>query len=241
MLVIPAVDILDGKVVRLEQGDERRSKVYGEDPLELVKTFFANGASLVHVVDLNAAIHGNNEANRLVITKLLHGFSSKIGVQIAGGIKNILDAHSLLELGARRIVIGSLAYSDEEAALSILKAFGPSKSVLALDYDEIGKVRTKGWKKTEKENVESAVVRFSNLGFKTFLLTAIERDGMLTGPDFVTLSRIRKLKTEIRIIASGGLSSDEDLEALSKVSDEAIVGKAIYEGKISAFQIKERN
>ena len=79
----------------------------------------------------------------------------------------------------------------------------PSKSVLALDYDEIGKVRTKGWKKTEKENVESAVVRFSNLGFKTFLLTAIERDGMLKGPDFVTLSRIRKLKTEIRIIASG--------------------------------------
>ena len=239
--MVPAIDLLDRKVVRVEQGDENRRKVYSDDPAGTAESLARRGAALLHVVDLNAAIHGDSETNREVIDNMLSKLGTRIGLEVAGGIRNEENAKSLIQRGARRIVLGSIAYSNLEGALSILKSLGSDKTVLALDYDVSGNVRTKGWKKAESEQVDSAVVRFRGLGFSKFLLTAIDRDGMLAGPDIQTLARIRNLgSSNFTLIASGGVSTDADLSNLASIGiEEVIVGKAIYEGKISSLVVGE--
>ncbi|MDG6997260.1 MAG: 1-(5-phosphoribosyl)-5-[(5-phosphoribosylamino)methylideneamino] imidazole-4-carboxamide isomerase [Nitrososphaerota archaeon] len=241
MMVVRAIDILDGMVVRVEQGDENRQKVYSQNPVDVAKGLAERGVFLIHVVDLNAAIHGDSDTNRDAIDRMLRELGNRVGFEVAGGIKDLANARSVLQRGARRIVIGSIAYSNLGEALSILKSLGSEKTVLALDYDSNGRVRTKGWKRAESEVVDSAVLRFSDLGYSIFLMTAIQKDGMLAGPDVETLSRIRKLKTSnpFKMIASGGVSTDDDLARLAKIGmDEAIVGKAIYEGKISSLKLR---
>ncbi|MCL5067259.1 MAG: 1-(5-phosphoribosyl)-5-[(5-phosphoribosylamino)methylideneamino] imidazole-4-carboxamide isomerase [Thaumarchaeota archaeon] len=233
------MDLLDSRVVRVEQGDERRLKVYSDNPVDTAESLVKKGASLIHVVDLNAAIHGDSSVNGRVVEDLLLRLGARARFQVAGGIRDEPLAASLIQLGAERIVLGSLAYSNPVKALSILKRIGSKKTVLALDYGLDGRVRTKGWKKAETESVDLAVNRFLRAGFSIFLLTAIQRDGMLAGPDFDTLVSIAKLKQNAAfdLIASGGVSTDEDLQKLSEIGiDEAIVGKAIYEGRLSSFE-----
>lgn len=239
MLVVPAVDLLDRCVVRVEQGDEKRLKVYSEDPVNTVRNFAKSGASIIHVVDLNAAIRGDPDTNREIIEKMLTELGSSISIQVAGGIRSLEVARRLVEFGAKRIVISSIAYSKPDTALEVLRLFGDNKVVLALDYDVQGRVRTSGWSKQEGESVDSAILRFSKLGFGIFLITAIERDGLLRGPDLETLQKIRALKptsTGAVIIASGGVTSETDVASLARIGiDEAIVGKAIYEGRIPSI------
>jgi phosphoribosylformimino-5-aminoimidazole carboxamide ribotide isomerase len=240
LLVIPAIDVLNQRVVRLERGVETSSKVYSNDPISTARRLAALGASFLHVVDLDAALREDMEINRQIIKELIFELGSITRFQIAGGIRNQSIANSLLELGAARIVIGSMAYSNEEETLTILKKNGPAKVVLALDYDANGRVRTRGWKRTESEGVQSAFSRFSNYGFELFLLTAIELDGTLSGPDLNTLAKISKLRTKdkIKIIASGGISSYEDLLNLYKIGcDEVIIGRALYDEKITQTRI----
>lgn len=235
LLIVPAVDLLDRCVVRVEQGDEKRAKIYSNDPTVTVRSFAENGASLVHMVDLNAAIRKDFQTNRQTVEKIINDLGRSVGIQIAGGIREISAVKRLLEMGAKRVVLSSLAYSNLEAAIEILETFGLERIVLALDYDSSRKVRTSGWLKQEGETVESAIVRFSKLGFTQFITTATARDGMMRGPDLETLENIKKIKvsTPIRIIASGGITSMQDVNALTKIGmDEAIVGKAIYEGMI---------
>lgn len=229
------MDLLDRCVVRVEQGDEKRAKVYSKDPTAMVRSFVDNGASLVHVVDLNGAIRKDFETNRPTVEKIITDLGRTVGIEIAGGIREISTVKRLLEMGAKRVVLSSLAYSNLGATIKILETFGPQKIVLALDYDSSGNVRTSGWLKQEGESVESAIIRFSKLGFTQFVTTATARDGMMKGPDIETMEEIRKIKgsNPIRIIASGGITSLQDIESLSKIGmDEAIVGKAIYEGMI---------
>ncbi len=229
------MDLLDRCVVRVEQGDEKRAKVYSKDPTAMVRSFVDNGASLVHVVDLNGAIRKDFETNRPTVEKIITDLGQSVGIEIAGGIREISTVKRLLEMGAKRVVLSSLAYSNLGATIKILETFGPQKIVLALDYDSSGNVRTSGWLKQEGESVESAIIRFSKLGFTQFVTTATARDGMMKGPDIETMEEIRKIKgsNPIRIIASGGITSLQDIESLSKIGmDEAIVGKAIYEGMI---------
>lgn len=231
---MPAVDLIDRCVVRVEQGDQNRKKVYSDDPLKTIKDFENNGATLVHVVDLNAAISNDPETNKEVIAKILAGAKST-SIQLAGGIRSVETVRRLLEEGAQRVVISSIAYSKPDEAFEILQTFGAGRIVLALDYDSSGTVRTAGWSKREGETVQSALSRFSRLGFNYFLTTAVQRDGLLQGPDLTTLAMLRRENSPstAKIIASGGISSEEDIAQLSKIGmDEAIVGKAIYEGRL---------
>lgn len=228
------MDLLDRCVVRIEQGDQERKTVYSDDPLGMIKEFTDRGARLIHVVDLNAAIRNDRDTNNNLVSQILA--KSECGIQVAGGIRSLDDARQKLERGAKRVVLSSIAYSKPDEAFAILQMLGAGCVVLALDYGENFMVRTSGWSRQEKERVFEAVSRFSKLGFNYFLTTSVKRDGLLNGPDFDTLQRLRKENPRgtARIIASGGISTEGDLLRLSKLGiDEAIVGKAIYEGRIS--------
>ena len=234
--MVPAIDILNGKVVRARQGQEETAKAYSHDPAGVAEGFLDSGATIVHVVDLNAALHGERARNTEILKYLLSHFqNTKLRIEIAGGLRNEETAKEFLRLGASRIVIGSIAYDDLVSAKSILDSAGTQKVVLALDYDQERFVRSHGWKKKENERIQDALKRFKSFGFSQFLLTSIEQDGMLEGPDIPTLRILRKefpLGTA-RLIASGGVSSDKDLKTLSEIPiDEAVVGKALYEGTI---------
>jgi phosphoribosylformimino-5-aminoimidazole carboxamide ribotide isomerase len=235
MLIVPAVDLLDRCVVRVEQGDQSRKKVYSNDPVNVIRNLARSGAILIHVVDLNSAIRNEPETNKDVIAKILSETEST-SIEMAGGIRDSKTVEALLKGGAKRVVISSLAYSNPDEAYKCLQSFGPESIVLALDYDEESRIRTSGWKEQHSETVYDAISRFSRMGFNYFLTTAVERDGLLRGPDVETLAKLRELnpKGSARLIASGGVSSEQDLVTLSKLGlDEVIVGKALYEGRIS--------
>ena|SRR5579872_6833241 len=234
MIVIPAMDLLEREVVRLEQGDIRKPTVYSGDPSEIVESFQSHGASRIHLVDLNAAVFSDPTTNAPIIDGLLHQAGESIAFQVAGGIRNTSSAASLLARGASNVVLGSLAYSEPEVAKEILSALGPNHVILALDYDRSGFVRTRGWAKAENERVDSAFHRFSDSGFRQFLFTSIDRDGLMAGPDLETLARLKDgSPSGSKIIASGGVASVEDIASLGKLSlDGVIVGKAIYENSI---------
>jgi phosphoribosylformimino-5-aminoimidazole carboxamide ribotide isomerase len=235
MIVIPAIDLFGGNVVRLEKGDLNRAHVYSRDPLETAKKFVASGATVIHIVDLDAAIRGDADQNKLVIDLLLGQIVHATCLQIAGGIRQVETARRLIDRGAKRIVIGSVAYSSPEISLEILNSLGSEAVVLALDYDLRGRVKTMGWKTEQVETALDAVARFSKLGFRNFLLTAIERDGMMEGPDVENLEIFKKsLGDSGKIIASGGVSNVDDLADLERIKvDEAIIGKGLYEEKMS--------
>ena len=234
MIAVPAIDILDGRVVRVKQGEESTAEAYSFDPLKTAQGFFASGAKLLHIVDLNAALHGDSEQNRQVITDILGEMSSNYELQLAGGIRNKQAVKTFISNGASRVVIGSLAYKDPAIAKDILEEYGKDRIVLALDYDALGYVRTGGWKDKSNEQVERALKRFAEFGFEYFLVTSVKQDGMLLGPDFVMLQKLLRISSGKKLIASGGISSTEDLQKLEAIGiSEAIIGKAIYERKIS--------
>ncbi len=245
LIIIPAIDILDGKVVRVKQGREDTARNYSDEPIKVARDFLDNGASIVHVVDLNAAIRGDLSTNRQILQNLLSTLrGSKLRVEIAGGIRNDSIVQEFVQMGASRIVIGSIVYENLDIAKSILDSIGDGRTVLALDYDEGGFVRTHGWKSKENERVEDALGRFKSLGFNQFLITSVKHDGMLQGPDFLTLGKLRsKFRIgNVRLIASGGVSSESDLKTLSQIGvDEVIVGKALYEGTIAKSVLSTYN
>ncbi len=245
MMIVPAIDILDGKVVRVKQGREDTVRNYSNDPVGVARDFLDHGATIVHVVDLNAAIRGDLETNREILRGLLSDLrGSRLGVEIAGGIRNESIVRQYVEMGASRIVIQSLAYEDLDAAKLILDLVGNGRAVLALDYDKEGFVRTHGWKSRENEKVGDALTRFNSLGFNQFLVTSVKHDGMLQGPDIATLGKLRSIsvKGKVRLIASGGVTDENDLRKLSQIGiDEAIVGKALYEGRIAKSILSSYN
>src|SRR5579875_554345 len=243
-LAIPAIDILDGKVVRVRQGEESTAKWYSDSPQETARNFHECGARLVHLVDLNGALHNDRERNRTIIRDILAEFKgTDLKIQIAGGIRSGEVASSAFSQGANRVVVSSLAYRDLNSALALLAEFGAQRVVLALDYDTTGRVRIDGWKAGVEEQVSEALVRFAGFGFTTFLLTSVQSDGTLEGPDFQKLSSINNDGKErgLCLIASGGISSEEDLEKLENLGIcEEIIGKALYEGKVEPTTVFQR-
>jgi phosphoribosylformimino-5-aminoimidazole carboxamide ribotide isomerase len=233
MIVVPAMDLWDRKIVRLEQGDLNRVTVYSEIPPEIAEEFIEYGATKIHLVDLNAAVGLDSKTNNEIIDDLLNGLGTSVDFQVAGGIRALSRASSLSDRGAKSIVLGSIAYSDPPVAKEILSVLGRERVVLALDYDAFGYVKTSGWKKTEDEQVERAIARFLESGFSQFLLTSTSRDGLMRGPDLERLRTLKTVSSGSKITASGGVSSEEDIENLSKIGiEEVIVGKALYEKSI---------
>jgi phosphoribosylformimino-5-aminoimidazole carboxamide ribotide isomerase len=237
MLIIPAIDLYQGKVVRLTKGDPSLSKIYSDNPLEVLKRWEEDGAKLVHVVDLSAAL-GQGD-NAVIIKDILK--KAKAKVQIGGGIRSLDKARELISLGAERVIIGTKGI-DESFLNSLISAIGPEKIALGVDVVH-SNLAIDGWKKETDFNALDFIAYLQFKGIKWVIYTDISRDGTLGGVD---LTMIKELSTfeKINIIVSGGVSSLKDLK---KIKNEAsfvwgvIAGKALYEGKIDLRNINIDN
>ena len=230
MRVIAAIDIMGGNVVRLVKGDPANKKVYGSDAAEIAKKWELAGADMLHVVDLDAALStgSNVEAVQRIVD------SVKIPVQVAGGIRSVEDAEAILTR-ASRVVIGTLAYSDADSVIKLAKKH-PDRIIISIDQSG-GIVMVKGWRESAGITVKDAIAKFREIGIGEFLLTSIERDGTLQGPDIQTLAEA--VRSGVRIIASGGISGVDDIvRAKSAGCSSVILGKAMYDGRISIERAK---
>lgn len=230
MLVIPAIDILGGRCVRLTQGNYNEPTVYADDPVEMAERFAATGAKRMHVVDLDAA--RGSASNRDVISRLLQ--QSDIRVQVAGGVRSEDAVKALLDGGAQWVVMATAAVRDPH--LFERCAFGhPGKVLAALDVrDE--KAAVSGWLDTDPVTLKALVGRWSDLPLAGVILTCIDRDGTLAGPDLDTLGRVRKM-TRHELQYSGGVASVDNIRRVAASGAEAVIlGKALYEGKITLEQ-----
>lgn len=232
MIIIPAIDIIEGKCVRLYQGDFEQSVEVESNPEFQLKRFIEDGAKIVHIVDLDGARHGDNRQFDL-IHRLCS--SSTVPIQVGGGIRNMETVDKLIEAGAERIVLGTAAVEDEVFLKAALEKYEDHIAVGIDAKKEI--VATRGWENlTERHYIEFAKY-LERLGVKTIIYTDISRDGTLTGPN---LEQLQALLNAVgcKVVASGGIKDEDDIKALEEIGiEEAIVGKAIYDGKIA---VKER-
>jgi len=231
--VFPAVDIMDGKVVRLFRGRPETAKAYTSlgDPVAVAKKWEEEGADGLHVVDLDAALsRGDNFATIFEIAQAV-----KIPVHVGGGIRSEETAEKFLNMGVDKIMVGTLAFKSPKILAKLVEKFGDS-IIVALDYGENGKVMIEGWRKNVQLNVENAIRKFLKLKIKTFLLTSVSRDGTLKG---VSVDVVKKACAYegVDVIAAGGVGSLKDLMLLKNVGVYGVViGKALYE---RAFSLKD--
>jgi phosphoribosylformimino-5-aminoimidazole carboxamide ribotide isomerase len=229
MRVIAAVDIMGGSVVRLVKGNPANKVEYSNDPVETAKKWENVGADMLHVVDLDAAF--STGSNSELIAKISEAV--RIPLQIAGGIRSLEKAEEVLSM-ASRVVIGTMAYREPEVIRKLVKK---NAGRVAISVDQIdGMVMVKGWKESTGTRVADAISQFLAIGVDEFLLTSIDRDGTLQGPDIKTLA---DAAVSARIIASGGISSIEDVIRIRSAGCiSVIIGKAMYDGKVSIEKVK---
>ena len=234
--IIPAIDIIDGKCVRLSQGDFATSKVYREDPVEVAKEFEAEGITRLHVVDLDGAKLGR-VSNLAVLEKIVKATSLQI--DFGGGIKTDSEIQQVVDAGVTFVSIGSMAVKDPETFNKWVQTFGPEKFFLGADVRD-GKIAVSGWlEQTGIDAVEfiqeQITKRISNV-----FCTDISKDGLLEGPSLTFYRHLLFACPGLRLVASGGVSSLEDIRQLNQLGCEGvIIGKAIYENKISLKDLKE--
>jgi len=229
LYVIPAIDIMNGRVVRLIKGDPGNIKSYEYlgDPLSLAKRWRLEGASLIHVVDIDAAL-GRGE-NIGIIEEIVK--SIKIPIQVGGGVRSIDKAIHLLDMGIERIVLGSLAFRSPNTVSQLLNDFGWRRIAVALDHLD-GEVMINGWRTSTHKTLKEAIQKFLTIGVRFFLITSIQHDGMMNGPDIKNLSEILNLNANI--IVSGGVRNLDDIIALKNLNIYGvIIGRALYEGLLS--------
>ena len=239
MLLIPAIDIKDGHCVRLEQGDMNRSTVFSEDPAAMAKHWLSKGARRLHLVDLNGAFAGKPK-NEAAIKSILKAVGSDIPVQLGGGIRDLETIERLLDDGISTIIIGTAAVKNPGFLQDACTAFA-GHIMVGLDAKD-GKVATDGWSKLTGHEVIDLAKKFEDYGAEAIIYTDIGRDGMLKG---INLEATVKLAQSVRIpvIASGGLSSKKDIEALCAVEDEGVMGviagRSIYTGDIDLTEAQK--
>ncbi len=236
MRIIPAIDLIDGKCVRLSQGDYNRQRTYSESPLDMAKTMEDAGIQYLHLVDLDGARLG-----KTVHWNILENIANNTNLQVdfGGGLKTSEDLRQAFESGARQVVIGSVSVQNPERVENWGKEFGFERIILAADVHG-KKVATHGWMETSDLELATYISNFSSLGFRYFLCTDIARDGMLNGPAFELYEEIIRQSPKIKLLASGGIRNIGDLTKLREMGlDGAILGKAIYEGKISMNELAQ--
>ncbi len=226
MMIIPAIDIKDGRCVRLRQGKMQDETVYSDVPEQVAKRWEEEGAKLLHVVDLDGAVQGIPK-NFEVIKKILKAV--KIQVQVGGGIRNIAGIETYLNANASRVVLGTAAVLDLQGLQEACRRF-PKKIVVAIDSHQ-GRVAIRGWQEVSDQLATDLAKQIADLPIAGLLMTDIQRDGMLTGPNLNALQAMVNA-TRIPVIASGGVRSIEDIRNLLKIKElyGVIVGKALYEG-----------
>lgn len=243
MEIIPAIDIMSGKCARLIRGDYATKKIYNGDPLRIALAFQNAGIKKLHLVDLDGAKEGKVK-NWKTIEKL--ATFTDLALQAGGGFRTQEDIQRLLRFGPHEVSLGTIALETPQKLKKFLKKFGNEKIVVDVAVKK-GKIHTKGWQKKTKENLIPFLNTFTDLGVKTIICTDISRDGTLKGPNFFLYQTLIKKFPNLRIIASGGITTMRDVRKLSKIGVAgAIIGKAIYEKKISLkdlnpFLIPSRN
>lgn len=236
MEIIPAIDIIDGKCVRLTQGDYDRKTVYNDDPLEVAKAFEAAGIKRLHLVDLDGA-----KAGAVKNWRVLEAVASKtkLVIDFGGGIKTKKGLELVFQAGAAFATIGSLAVKDQRLFSSWLEEYGPEKFILGADVrDE--KIAVSGWLETTAINVIDFIRGYVEKGVTHVFCTDISKDGQMEGPSFDLYEQIIAAFPTLKFIASGGVSSMHDLQELQRIGcSGAIVGKAFYEGKIGLEELSQ--
>jgi len=235
MRIIPAIDIIEGKCVRLLKGDYSTKKIYNENPLEVAKQYEAHGLNYLHLVDLDGA-----KSNHIVNYSVLEEIATKTSLKIdfGGGLKSDKDLKIAFDCGANQITGGSIAIKNQNLFKSWINRYGPEKVILGADFK--GKeIYTHGWTQKSDQNLLNFLKEYSKIGIKYVICTDINKDGSLNGPSINSYKKIISYFPKLKLIASGGVSSIADLEELFNIGCESvIVGKAIYEKKIELKQLE---
>lgn len=227
--IYPAIDIIDGQCVRLTKGDFGTSIIYNDSPVDMALTFEDAGSTYLHVVDLDAAKNASLH-NRNIIASIIK--KTNLKVQVGGGIRKEEDLKTLLDMGCDRVIIGSMAVVNPNLVHEWLKSYGNHKIVIGADVYE-GKIATHGWQNISHLDIMAFISLYLNNGATTFLCTDITKDGMMSGSSSVLYENILKVLPNTKLIASGGVQNEEEVDHLQSMGMEGIViGKAIYEGKI---------
>ena len=230
MRIIPAIDIIDGKCVRLTQGDYARKKVYNEDPLEVALSFQEAGLNHLHLVDLDGAKAGK-VINWTVVESITQ--NTKLRVDFGGGIKTEPELNRLFDIGVRQVNLGSIAVKNRALVQDWIQQFGADKIILSADVKN-EKIAISGWAEDSAINITDFINDYIQLGITYVTCTDISTDGMLQGPNTGLYAKLLQAFPSIKLIASGGVSNINDIGELRKIGvDGVIVGKAIYEGKIN--------
>jgi phosphoribosylformimino-5-aminoimidazole carboxamide ribotide isomerase len=233
MRIIPAIDIIDGKAVRLTQGDYEQKKVYNENPLEVAKAFEDAGIQYLHLVDLDGA-----KASHIVNHKVLEQIATKTNLKVdfGGGLKTNNDLRIAFECGAKQITGGSIAVKNEILFTNWIEQFGAEKIILGADCIN-GKIATNGWQQTSELAVQDFISGYKAKGISYVICTDIAKDGMLQGPSIELYKKIME-STSVKLVASGGIATISDVHEVKEIGCEAvIIGKAIYENRISLKEL----
>ena len=233
MKIIPAIDLMDGKVVRLVKGDPSKKTVYSNDPIGIAKKWESAGADMLHIVDLDATL--GRGTNIQIIKKMIEELN--LPVQVAGGLR---DKNTISEVceWATRVVLGTIAFQDREAVLRLADDIGKDKIVISVDHID-GIVVINGWQKKTETKLIDGMNEFLKMGFSDFLLTSVSRDGTMLGPDLEFLQQACFLENA-NVIASGGISNIDDVKRVKEINAFGVIlGKALYENQISIEEAKK--
>ncbi len=236
LTIIPAIDLIEGKCVRLSRGDYAHTKIYNEDPLEVARSFEDHGLTRLHLVDLDGA-----KANHVVNWKVLEKISAKTSlvIDVGGGLKSDQDLHIVFNAGASMATIGSIAVKDRDLFCKWLDQYGPEKIILGADVRE-RKIAVSGWQETSEIEIVDFLSDYLNRGVKQVLCTDIAKDGMLEGTSIELYKELVDHFHQLSLIASGGITAIDELYKLDEAGVKgAIIGKAIYEGKISLNELEK--
>ena len=234
MRIIPAIDIIDGKCVRLSKGDYDTKKIYNENPVEVAKEFEDFGIQYLHLVDLDGA-----KAKKIINQKVIEDIAKNTDliIDFGGGIRSEEDLQKAFDSGAKKVTLGSIAVVNPELCLTWLKKFGAEKLILGADCLD-RKIKTSGWLENSETDVVDFIKEYQKKGFKEVVCTDISKDGMLQGPSTALYQEIIENST-IELIASGGISNIEDVQKMKEIGCAGtIIGKAIYEGRISLEDLR---
>jgi phosphoribosylformimino-5-aminoimidazole carboxamide ribotide isomerase len=234
MKIIPAIDIIDGKCVRLSKGDYKTKKIYNENPVEVAKEFESFGIKFLHLVDLDGA-----KSKHIVNQKVLENMARETSLHIdfGGGLKTLEDIEIAFNSGAKQITIGSIAVQNPEFCFDLIQKFGSEKIILGADCEN-RKIKTSGWLEESDKDVIDFILQYQEKGVKNTICTDISKDGMLEGPSTELYQEILT-QTSIKLVASGGISGIEDVYKMKEIGcSGTIIGKAIYEGRISLQQLQ---
>ena len=234
MRIIPAIDIIDGKCVRLSKGDYDTKKIYNENPVEVAKEFEDFGIQYLHLVDLDGA-----KAKKIINQKVIESIAKNTNliIDFGGGIRSEEDLQKAFDSGAKKVTLGSIAVVNPELCLAWLEKFGAEKLILGADCLD-RKIKTSGWLENSETDVVDCIKEYQKKGFREVVCTDISKDGMLQGPSTALYQEIIENST-IELIASGGISNIEDVQKMKEIGCAGtIIGKAIYEGRISLEDLR---